>query len=221
MEIMFKALLGTVGLFPETGHTDVSGILTLQPNRRRLQDYRTRRFIMKRFGLVLGMLLISVSLFALTDSVTHDITLNVDEVAMIGLADASAITLAITAPATAGLPPVGQTDSTKYLHYTSLIDMTKTRAITVEWDLANAPPGTQLLCSVTNDLGTGLGTKTSAVVVSNVAQNIITAIKSGNTGTAGTDGANLLYEFEVTDPTLLDTESDTPTTITFTLTEAS
>lgn len=179
---------------------------------------------MKRLGLLFGLLLISVSLFALTDAATHDVTLNVDEVAMLDLADSSAITLAITAPADAGLPPVGQTNDTKYLQYTSLIDMSKTRTITVQWDLAPGaePAGTQLLCSVINGpLSAGLGTPGVAVVVSNVAQTIITAIKSGNTGTAATDGAQVLYEYEVTDATQLDTEDDVTATITFTLTEAS
>ena len=68
----------------------------------------------------------------LSDSTSHDVILQVNEIALIDLNNAGSITLTTNAPALGGEDPAGDTDASKLLQYTSLVAAGLTRNITVE-----------------------------------------------------------------------------------------
>ena len=156
----------------------------------------------------------------LSDSTSHDVILQVNEIALIDLNNAGSITLTTNAPALGGEDPAGDTDASKLLQYTSLVAAGLTRNITVEWGAADsAPAGTSLdveATSVPVNCGTGGVLRT----ISNVAQTIITNIGSCATGT-GANGSELTYTFNVDTVSSLVVGSSSTVTVTFTLTDAS
>ena len=175
------------------------------------------------------LLLLSIVMFAFggmifaqsTDG--HDVTMNVVDIALIDV-NTDEIILELTAPAQGGLDPVGETDATKYLQYTSLVDGATTRQITIEWGGTDAAPaGTRLLAEVIGISG-GSGTRGTAgaqVVVSDTAQAIINSIGSCVTGVGATDGANVEFTFDVQTPGSLVVGDSETVTIVYTLTTAS
>jgi len=176
---------------------------------------------MKRILVALALLVIAGFAFAATavDN-SQVVTLTVAEVAMVGLNLAGNITLNVVAPATAGLAPVGQTDSTKYLRYTAVNAGVLTRFVTAQMSVA-APSGTQLTLTALPGIATaGQGTGLS-VTLSTTAQNVISGIGSCYTGVGVTDGAKLTFSFVVVDPTLLVVDTaGVNETITLTLLDA-
>jgi hypothetical protein len=172
---------------------------------------------MKRILVVLVMLAVAGFAFAQTDSTAHNVIMNVVAVAAIDLNSTADITLNTVAPVNAGDPPTGETNNTKVLWYTALNAAGLTRIITVNWGGADAAPaGTSL--SVVAVVEAGAGTAGAAITISNVAQNLVTAIPSVATGRLGTDGAALTYSFNVLTPGSLVEGAGTTVTVTYTLT---
>ena len=157
-------------------------------------------------------------LLADTSADTHDVTISILEVALLGVDDNSTITLTTVAPGTAGDDVTGQTNSAKYLHYTCLNATSAERLIDAQLSAA-APAGTALLLTATPAGGEGTGA--GQVTLDNAsATNIITAIGSVATGsTVGTDGANLAYALSITDVASLVVGGGSTITVTFTLQE--
>jgi hypothetical protein len=90
----------------------------------------------------------------------------------------------------------------------------------VQWAaLDAAPAGTTLHVQATAVTG-GCGTAGAAVTISNVGQNIVTAIPSCVTG-QGANGASLTYTFQVDTPASLLVGDNHLVTVTYTLTDAS
>jgi hypothetical protein len=177
----------------------------------------------KRVLLLFGVLLFAAAgAFAATSSTNHQVQLNVPEVVLIGLSpDASTITLNVVAPGTAGNPPTGQTNATKYLQYTAVNASGTNRNISVAWGGADAAPaGTSLRVQVTAITG-GCGTPSVQRTISAVGQNIVTAIPSCVTGIGGTDGANLTYTLSVDTAASLLVGDNHLVTVTYTLSDAS
>ena len=174
-----------------------------------------RLFIASALVLIIGV----GTAFAASDTANHDVTMTVAEVVLIDLNDNSEVVLTTSAPALGGQDPVGDTDSSKLLQYTSLVASGVTRRITVEWGaLDAAPAGTSLKLEAVS-VPAGCGTAGAQVTVSSTAQNLITGIGSCATGTGGS-GAALTYTFSIDDvPSLVVGDSET-VTITFTLTDA-
>lgn len=158
--------------------------------------------------------------YAQTATATHEITFNVPPIAMLELDSAAAITLEVSQPANAGLSPVGDSDPSKHLWYTTLNTAATTRRITVQWAVTDtAPAGTSLDIEVTA-LTAGCGTAAGLLTMPDLAataQDLVTAIPSCATG-QGTDGATITYTLNVDNPSLLVIESHT-VDILFTLTE--
>ncbi|RPJ04943.1 MAG: hypothetical protein EHM28_13090 [Spirochaetaceae bacterium] len=178
---------------------------------------------MKRLLVVIVLMAFGGMLFAQTAA--HDVTMNVGDIALIDLDDTVTVVLDITAPAQGGLDPIGDTDNSKYLQYTSLVAGAARRNITVQWDaLDAAPAGTSLSVQITGIAG-GSGTRGAyvgaPVTISNVAQNLITGIGSCVTGVGATDGAAVQYNFNVVTPGSLVVGDTETVTVTFTLTVAS
>ena len=150
-------------------------------------------------------------------SATHDVTININDIAEISV-NGSAVTLTITAPASGGSDPQGDSNSDAQLQYTSVVSST-TRSISAKISSGTVPSGVALSVQATGTPGTNEGTYGAAVTLSSIDQNIITAVGSCATGTSGSDGATLSYTLSVTNPTQLDYGSDTTVTITYTLTD--
>jgi hypothetical protein len=159
---------------------------------------------MKRFFTLLVVCLLSVIcvgvMYAATDTATHDVTMNVNEIVLIDLNSTATLTLSTVAPGSGGQDPTGQTDSTsKLLQYTSLVASGTTRNIQASWSGAldaQCPAGTHLELEAITVPG-GCGSAVSGgVTLSGTDQNIITAIGSCATGT-GANGAQLEYRFVI------------------------
>ena len=172
--------------------------------------------------LVLGLALVVFSLqFAVAASSTasHDVTLQINEIVLIDLNNTAAITLTTNAPTAGGENPLGDTDATKLLQYTSLVATGLTRKITVAWGgTETAPAGTSLKL-VASAIPAGCGTAAPQVTITNGTQDLVTGIGSCATGT-GTNGAALTYTFSIDDVTQLVVGDNKTVTITFTLIDA-
>ncbi|MFZ5565061.1 MAG: hypothetical protein ACOZBW_13515 [Thermodesulfobacteriota bacterium] len=167
---------------------------------------------------------------ALTDTATHDATITINEVALIGLDDTAALEWTIDAP-TSGTPGdefsvTDPADATKFLQYTSIVSSTTTRTITVEID-ADLPTGLVIAIAPTDASNCGdLGTSAAVdLTVTGSAEDLVTGIGSGYTGTtADTDGVQLDFTLDY-DPDLctiagsIFEDEDTTVTLTYTLTE--
>ena len=165
------------------------------------------------------MLFRSVSLFAANDSATHSVTLNVNEVVLLDLNDTSAVVLTTSAPTNGGELPVGSTDTSKLLQYTSLVPSGQTRNLTVQWGGADAAPaGTSLKLEATS-VSAGCGTSAPQVTVGPTAQALITGIGSCATGT-GASGSQLTFTFSIDNVNALVVGDNSTVTLTYTLTDA-
>lgn len=176
---------------------------------------------LRKAAVFLALLaLVGVGAYAQTATATHEITFSVPAIAMMQLDDATLITLAVSPPAQAGLPPVGDTDASKHLWYTTLNTLATTRRITIQWaGTDTAPSGTSLDVEATN-VTAGCGTGGVLVTMTDLdpaAQDLVTAIPSCATG-QGTDGATITYTLNVDDPSAL-VIGDNTVDILFTLTE--
>ena len=169
------------------------------------------------FALTMGT---SAMAFAGSDTAPHDVTMQINEIALMDLNDATAITLTTNPPAAGGDNVLGDTDSTKLLQYTSLVASGVSRNITVEWGGQDAAPaGTSLSVEATSvPLNCGSAV-VGGTVISNVAASIVTGIGGCATGT-GANGAALTYTFAITDVSSLVVGDNQTVTITFTLTDA-
>ena len=174
---------------------------------------------MKKFiWIVICLLLFSTVVFALDDNASHDITLNVVDVCIIDLNSTATITLNIVAPAQGGQNPVGETDSSKLLQYTSLTSLGNHRVIAANWAaMDSAPVGTSLRLEVTS-VPAGCGTAGAQITLSNTAQFLISSIGSCVTGT-GSNGARLLYTFNVDNVSQLVVGDTSTVTVIFTLSD--
>lgn len=151
------------------------------------------------------------NVLAASDTTDHDITINVEEVALIDLNNNAAITFTIGAPALAGDAFVvdPEEDASKWLWYTSIVaGSEESRKITVEIDNStNIPAGVLLYVEALNDAdptgGCGeLGSFVAGPIELNDtagdAEDIVTAIGSGYTGRVdGTDGVQLEYTLDI------------------------
>ena len=160
------------------------------------------------------------SLFAATDTANHDVTINIIEVVLIDV-NAGLVTLTTVAPGTGGAPVTGESDTSKWLQYTSLVAFGETRTITAELDASPTVTGILLqLVSAAPAGGAEEGTEQAAITLTVVAQVIINAITSCATGTGGAEGANLTYTLIIDNVALLLVGQSDTVNVTFTLTDA-
>ena len=176
--------------------------------------------------LVLCLLsVLCVSIYAASDTATHDVTMNVNEVVLIDVNNAGTLTLNTTAPANGGENVTGQTDSTsKLLQYTSLVAATTTRSISIEWSTTEldgaCPAGTHLEAEAITVPGSCGSAVPGGVTVGGSPLAIITAIGSCATGT-GASGAQMEYRFVVDTVSSLVVGDTKSVRLLFTLTDAS
>ncbi len=170
-------------------------------------------------------LIVGAALLAMTtgmvgvalDNTSHPVTMRVNEVCRIGLNSSSGIVLEVGGQAVGGLPPVGATDSSKSLGYTSIVPAGGSRRVTANWGPADkTPSGTSLLLQVI-DMPAGSGVPAGQITLSGHPQNIITGIRSCSTGAAA---ARLRYTFRIEDVNGLVQGDGATVSISFTLTDA-
>ena len=160
------------------------------------------------------------TVFSASDGASHDVTMQVVEIAVMGLNNANTITHTIDTATSGGASAQDDTDSSKLLQYTSLVAGATQRSITAQWGGSDAAPaGTQLNLEATS-VPTDCGSAASAVTLSSTAKPIITGIGSCATG-VGSNGAALTYTLSVDDFTALAAGESKKATITYTLTDAS
>lgn len=174
--------------------------------------------------LVCFFCIFCVSIYAASDTATHDVTMNINEVVLIDVNNTGTLTLNTTAPANGGEDVTGETDSTsKLLQYTSLVAAATTRNISIAWSGAldgACPAGTHLEAEAITVPGGCGSAVASGVIVSAVDQNIVTSIGSCATGT-GASGAQMEYRFVVDTVSSLVVGDTTSVRLVFTLTDAS
>ncbi|HDR16161.1 MAG TPA: hypothetical protein ENN79_11880, partial [Desulfobacteraceae bacterium] len=158
-----------------------------------------------------------------SDITSHDVTITVNEVALIGVSENS---VSFTIGGVGGAagdpfyiePNDGSTndvgyDNSSYLNYTSIVDGSgKQRIINVYIDDANnIPAGYNLYVkaaadaptgesSGSGDLGSAVKTRIELNDADTTAKTIVEEIGSGYTGQGADNGVNLIYELEMVDP---------------------
>jgi len=170
--------------------------------------------------LVLSLIVAGTS-FGLTDTASHSVSIEIQEVALLALNNTTLVPLVSQNPAGgAGGEVEGDTDNSKELYYTSVVLGAQTRTITVYSDVA-APTGTTLSVTATpgsaTNGGTGAG-KTAIPVGSGAAVAVISAIGSTATGT-GAGAASLLYTLDVAATSSLSETAAQTLILTYTLEE--
>ena len=167
---------------------------------------------------------------------THLVTITVPQIALLDLEVASGttdVTLAGTAPTEAGLPMTfgtAATNATIWMNYSSIVKGALLRNVSVAITNGAVPSGLKLTveASAASSDGKGtLGTASSELTLTNVAQSIVTGIGSSYTGNLASKGRSLTYKLnyatdEATNYAALryvDIADVSPLTITYTLTD--
>ena len=174
---------------------------------------------MRRISIALLLLVFAASVsFGLTASDNHDITITISEVTLMALSSAATITLTIdNTGLSAGVTPLGDSDNSKSLEYTTINTGALERVVEAQLSVA-APSGTTLSLEASDpgDSG-GEGVSPGSVTLSDLsAGSILTNI--GSSATAG-GGPTLTYTLAISDATALDTADSGDITVTLTLTE--
>jgi hypothetical protein len=158
--------------------------------------------------------------FAQTASDSHDVNITIGNVFTLEVsAPGTAVALTTSAPpaGSAGLPVVGDTDSSKDLYYTLLSGAVQSIQASINTNIVPATVGYRLDL-LANVLTGAHGTSSGTVVLSTTPTDIIDTISS--VATTQTNGVvpSLTYTLVVTDSALL--TPSTPTyTVTLTLTQ--
>ncbi len=177
--------------------------------------------MIKRTSIIAIMLMVlGAGALVAQDSETHDISININAVALLDIIDGTQISLTAETT-TAGAAPTGNSDTSKELRYTSVIDSGAgtSRNITAEITAGSVPSGLSVTIESSAPSGSGtVGSTAGSVTLSSVsAQSIITGIGSGNTGT--TSGPTLTYQLSVDSIGDLDAANSGTVTVTLTITE--
>jgi hypothetical protein len=166
---------------------------------------------MRKISLAILLIAIAAGTSFAADNASHDVTINVAEVIELAVtAGTITLTADMAGGGVAGDDPVGDSDTSKTIQYTSIWDGATAR--TIEAQLAGgdtAPAGTSLTLSAAG----GEGVKT---LVDGPAVAIITGIQSVATG--GT-GPALTYAISITNVSNLVAGASETVTVTLTLTD--
>ncbi len=167
------------------------------------------------------------------DDDVHDVTIQVDEVALVdieGPAGVNDITLGPDAPTEAGDPVdfSDQSDSTLWMNYSSIISTANnpTRDVTAKISAGTMPGGISLTVTALTYAGTGdgtLGTGAGAVTLTASDQDVVTNIGSAYTDDGVNNGHQLVYALSLTGGggqyANLDADDQTTVSITYTISD--
>lgn len=156
---------------------------------------------------------------------SHVVEITISEVANLRVYEGTAVVIGIEGPDSAGASPkISYVNADKnYLQYSSITVDGQTRKITGAITGASGVPGGVVLrVTPATAAGYKVGAVGSAagaaVTLSGTAQDIVTGIGSGYTGTAATDGVQLSYSIILTPEDLTATGTAT-VEVTYTLTD--
>lgn len=155
--------------------------------------------------LLSACLLFSISGQAQVSTAGDNIGLTVASLALIGT-NAPTISMSFQPLASAGAKLASVSNSNLFIKVSSLVPTGTVRKITVRLLTGTIPAGTQLtiqpVASTTANSGGALGTVSlTPVAISSVDQNLITSIGSCYTGTASSDGYNMIFNWSIVNPT--------------------
>lgn len=162
----------------------------------------------------------TISFAQTTGNRTVAVTLPV--VTLLDIEPTGAIAMNFTAPTEAGQPLTAPTaNTTKWINYTSAIASGGlTRRVTVSVNQTIPGVDIRLLAAAAAGSGGGtLGTPTAQVTLSTTAVNIITGIGGAFTGNGTNNGHRLTISLVVNTYANLNTRTNTPVIITYTITE--
>ena len=185
-----------------------------------------------QLSIMFSLGLFSTTLLAQdTNNATHDVVIQIPEVALLDLESdtGDAITLGPTAPTEAGeAVTFPAQDNSIWLNYSSIVGSLSepSRNISVQITTGVTPAGTILSVTAGTDAGGGdgnVGSPVEEVVLSNEVQDIITNIGSSYTGDGVNKGHNLLYSLNLSPEAgsyaLLDFDNSEAIEITYTLSD--
>ncbi len=148
----------------------------------------------------------------------HDVTMNVSSISRLGLSSTATVALNIDTATTVGDIPDPDTDSSKYIQYTVVNNLTTARRVTVQVTAGAVMAGCRLEVEASEPTTTNRGDSAGAVAVDGTARDLITNIHSCATGYGATDGSNLTFTLSVDDVEALDTDNSATVTLTYTIT---
>lgn len=141
------------------------------------------------------------------DTLAHDISITVDEIAALDFSSASAVSFQVVAPDNAGdIPKVQASNTHQRLFYTSVVKAGESRNITVAHD-NSIPDGLSLALQANLPSGVGTGAlgstfsgdfQNSAAIDGSGSQVVVNGIGTGFTGTGSDSGVTLVYDLSVT-----------------------
>ncbi len=152
-----------------------------------------------------ALILFSTVLFAQENQKSHNVTIQVPEVAMLGIAGNEAVTLSVAKPEIAGNAlSFSATNSNLWLNFTSVVaNSNSTRKITSAITSGNLPNGVSLLVAVGAYNGNGKGNKgtpvNGATTITGSGVDVVTGIKSAYTESGSNKGYPLTYSLSMND----------------------
>lgn len=152
-----------------------------------------------------ALILFSTLLFAQENQKSHNVTIEVPEVAILGIAGNEAVTLTVTKPDVAGNAlSFSATNSNLWLNFTSVVaSSSSTRKITSAITSGNLPSGVSLKVAVGAYSGNGKGAKgipvTGPTAITSSGVDVVTGIKSAYTGSGSNKGYPLTYSLSMND----------------------
>lgn len=152
---------------------------------------------------------------------SKSITLNLQEIALLDIEpDISTLNFNFTAPSEAGSPLTAPaTNTTRWLNYTSAVELGDTRIITAQIDGTIPGVSIKLQAAAAQGGGGTLGITAGQVTLSTAsAVNIITGIGGAYTGNGINNGHRLTISLEINDYTELVQTNNEVITITYTIT---
>lgn len=174
----------------------------------------------------LMLLLVSGAAFAATDFDTHNVTINIDEIAVIAVnAPTPAVSFTISAP-TAGnegaIPVIAATNNDKRLLYTSIVGTSNSvRRVTAQITTGSVPAGLKLYVTAGTAAAGAMGspglTAGEKELITTSAADVLSAIGSCYTTLAG--GSDLTYRLSIDNMANLVAITNNSLTVTYTLTE--
>lgn len=126
----------------------------------------------------------------------HTVKIIIPKVALLDIesGDAKDITLKMVAPEEAGNPLLGATDDRIWLNVTSVVETGNTRSITVKIDEPQDGIDLKVISDTYSGSGYGSwGTPQPLIILNTTDQNLVTGIKSGESGDGIHSGFNIKY----------------------------
>lgn len=151
------------------------------------------------------LIFFTATLIAQENQKSHNVTIEVPEVAMLGIAGNDAVNLTVAKPEVAGNAlSFAATNNSLWLNFTSVVaNSNSTRKITSAITSGNLPSGVSLKVAVGAYSGNGKGNKgtpvTGPTTITSAGVDVVTGIKSAYTESGSNKGFPLTYSLSMND----------------------